>query len=154
MEKYKTMSSNILSIRLFTVLIFFLYSCDHYSKNLTGTNFSVQWVNLPELTNIYYNYPNKDISVGILEHRITDVYWDNQYILAKRCKSSNDSLIGYYIIKITPSVMDVPESWEISDLLSEIEYVQAKLEYNLNEQTMMHTNIFKENISIFDWIFQ
>lgn len=132
--------------KIFIVLIILISStsCDSYNKKLDGISFSIGWVNLPELTNVCYDYPHGG-SVGILENRITDVYWNEQYILAKRCAYDNDSIIGYYIVTILPEdVNRVPwKMWIKSELLSEEEYEQAKKELGLNEQEMKHTNIFK-----------
>ena len=123
------------------VLIVSLVSCDSYDKKLTGTNFSIGWVNLPELTNVYYDYPDGG-SVGIARQRITDVYWNDKYILAKRCANTNDSLIGYYIITILPNNTR-PVPWECSELLSEEEYELSKEQLGLDEQEMRHMNIFE-----------
>ena len=112
-----------------------------YDKKLTGTNFSIGWVNLPELTNVYYNYPDGG-SVGIVRQRITDVFWNDKYILAKRCANTSDSLIGYYIITILPENTR-PVPWECSELLPEEKYEQTKKQLGLNEQEMKHTNIFE-----------
>lgn len=129
--------------KIFIVLIILISgtSCDSYNKKLDGISFSIGWVNLPELTNVCYDYPD-GLSVGILENRITDVYWNEQYILAKRCAYDNDSIIGYYIVTILPEgIHRVP--WKKTELLSEEEYEQTKKELGLNEQEMKHTNIFK-----------
>lgn len=123
------------------VVIVLLVSCDSYDKKLTGTNFSIGWVNLPELTNVYYNYPDGG-SVGIVRQRITDVFWNDKYILAKRCANTSDSLIGYYIITILPENTR-PVPWECSELLPEEKYEQTKKQLGLNEQEMKHTNIFE-----------
>ena len=123
------------------VVIVSLVSCDSYDKKLMGTNFNIGWVNLPELTNVYYDYPD-GLSVGILRQRITDVYWNDKYILAKRCANTNDSLIGYYIITILPENTR-PVPWKCSELLSEKEYEQSKKQLGLDEQEMKHTNIFE-----------
>ena len=123
------------------VVIVLLVSCDSYDKKLTGTNFSIGWVNLPELTNVYYNYPDGG-SVGIVRQHITDVFWNDKYILAKRCANTSDSLIGYYIITILPENTR-PVPWECSELLPEEKYEQTKKQLGLNEQEMKHTNIFE-----------
>ena len=81
------------------IILSLLTSCDSYHKNLKGTNFNVGWINLPELTTINYNDPNGGW-LGVTEQRITDVYWNEEYILAKRCENRTDSILGYYIIKI------------------------------------------------------
>ena len=126
---------------VFFVIVVLFFSCDSYNRKLKGTNFSVGWINLPELTCIYYDYPN-GLSIGVSSQRITDVYWNDKYILAKRCANTNDSLIGYYIIKVLPNdTRSVP--WQCSKLLSNEEYQRAKLELGLNEQNMKYTNIFK-----------
>lgn len=118
-----------------------LVSCDSYDKKLVGINFSVGWVNMPELTNVYYDYPDGG-SVEIVRQRITDVYWNDKYILAKRCANTSDSLIGYYIITILPENTR-PVPWICSELLSKEEYEQSKKQLGLNEQKMKHTNIFE-----------
>ena len=121
-------------------------SCDGYSKKLKGTDFEVGWVNMPELTSLYYKFPNsKNLSVGIVENRITDVYGNEQYILAKQCKMYNDSIKGYYIVKILPPVKKGVPYKKIGPL-SEEEYIMKKKELGLDEQKMKHMNIFKNRI--------
>ncbi|MBR4085801.1 MAG: hypothetical protein IKK33_16110 [Lachnospiraceae bacterium] len=129
--------------KIFIVLVVIIafVSCDSYDRKLTGVNFSVGWVNLPELTNIYYDYPEGG-SIGILMQRITDVYWNEKYILAKRCANTNDSVIGYYIVTILPEGTR-PVPWKSSELLTNEEYEKAKNELGLKEENMKHTNIFE-----------
>lgn len=129
--------------KIFVVLIVIITfaSCDSYDRKLDGINFSVGWVNLPELTTIYYDYPN-GLSTGILMQRITDVYWNDKYILAKRCANTNDSVIGYYIVTILPEGTR-PIPWKSSELLSEEEYEKLKVKLGLKEQDLKHTNIFE-----------
>lgn len=122
------------------VIVLFL-SCDSYDRKLTGTDFSVGWINLPELTNITYDYPN-GVSVEILTQRITDVYWNDKYILATRCCNTSDSVLGYYIVSILPKDAR-PVPWKCSELLSAEEYEKLKKELELKEQDMKHMNIFE-----------
>ncbi len=128
---------------VFFMIVVLFFSCDSYNRKLTGTDFSVGWINLPELTCIYYDFPS-GLSIGVSSQRITDVYWNDKYILAKRCANTSDSLIGYYIITILPENTR-PVPWKSSDLMSEEEYEQSKKQLGLNEQEMRHMNIFERN---------
>ena len=131
----------LLNIFLCTLL---LSSCDSYFKKMDGVDFSVGWIDMPELTNLYYDYPNGG-SCGVAKARITDVYWNEQYILAKQCEFYNDSIKGYYIIKILPPVKKgVP--YKKTDPLSEEEFIRLKEELGLNEKEMKHLNLFKNRL--------
>lgn len=70
--------------KLFVILfiVISIISCDSYNRKLDGINYSVGWVNMPELTNIKYHY-SSGLRVGILMQRITDVYWNSNYNLVQ-----------------------------------------------------------------------
>lgn len=131
-----------LNIFLCTLL---LSSCDSYFKKMDGVDFRIGWINMPELTNIYYSSPIDGLGEGVLEGRITDVYWNEQYILAKQCEFYNDSIKGYYIIKILPPVKKGVPYKKIGPL-SEEEFIRLKEELRLNEEEMKHLNLFKNRI--------
>lgn len=132
----------LLSIFL-CVLLF--SSCDSYFKKMDGIDFRVGWINMPELTNLYYSSPPNGLGEEILKARITDVYWNKQYILAKQCEFYNDSVRGYYIVKILPPVKKgVP--YKKMGPLSEEEYIRLKKELGLDEKKMKHLNLFKNRI--------
>jgi hypothetical protein len=77
----------------------------------------------------------------VVSGRITDIYWNEQYILTTQCDVWSDSIAGYYIVKMLPSVeKGVP--WEKTKLLSKEEYEQKKQELLLNEKEMKHINLF------------
>lgn len=119
----------------------FFISCDFCHKRLGKTDYYVGWINMPELTNLSRKI-DRNIFEGVIEGRVTDVYWNDQYILATRCKVRSDSVIGYYIVKMLPPVeQGVP--WEKTGPLSKEEYKQKKKELNLREEDMKHINIFK-----------
>ena len=128
-----------LFVILFIVISFI--SCDSYDRKLDGINYSVGWVNMPELTNVKYHYPD-GLRVGILMQRITDVYRNSNYILATRCENTTDSILGYYIVTILPEGTR-PVPWKRSELLSKDEYENRKRELGLKEEDMKHTNIFE-----------
>ena len=127
-----------LIIRIITLIL--LSSCDSYHKNLKGTNFNVGWINLPELTTINYNVPNGGW-LGVTEQRITDVYWNEEYILAKRCENRTDSILGYYIIKILPDTT-LPVPWKSYGLLTREEYIHKRDSLGLDESGMRYINLF------------
>ena len=99
---------------------------------------------MPELTSLCYDYPNGG-SCGITEGRITDVYWNAQYILAKQCEFYNDSIRGYYIVKILPPVKKGVPYKKIGPL-SEEEFIRLKEELGLDEREMSHLNLFKNRL--------
>ena len=72
-------------MRLLNIFLcaFLLSSCDSYSKKLDGIDFSVGWINMPELTSLCYDYP-KGESFGITEGRINDVYCNSKNIHSKQ----------------------------------------------------------------------
>lgn len=120
-------------------------SCDSYFKKLDGIDYCVGWINMPELTSVCYVYPDTGGLVGITEGRITDVYWNAQYILAKQCEFYNDSIRGYYIVKILPPVKKGVPYKKIGPL-SEEEFIRLKEELGLDEREMNHLNLFKNRL--------
>lgn len=75
----------------------------------------------------------------VLGGRLTDAHWNEQYILATEYAVQNDSVTGYYIVKMLPPVKKgVP--WEIIGPLSKGEYEQKKQEFHLNEKDMKHVS--------------
>lgn len=132
----------LLSIFLCVLL---LSSCDSYFKKMNGIDFRIGWINMPELTNLYYASPINGSGEGVLKARITDVYWNAQYILAKQCEFYNDSIKGYYIVKILPPVKKgVP--YKKLGPLSEEEFIRLKEELGLDEREMSHLNLFKNRL--------
>jgi len=108
-----------------------------YSKRLGKTNYYL--IENPSSVGLYYQYPDmKDSFVGVLEGRIIDVYWNEQYILATPYAVNKDSITGYYIVKmLLPVKKGVP--WEKTKLSTKEEYEQKKQELLLNEKEMKHT---------------
>jgi len=79
--------------------------------------------------------------VGVIEGRITDVYWNDKYILATRCEVFSDSIVGYYIIEILPPVKKgVPRKVTGPYIKEEREKEMQKL--LLDEKKMNHYNYF------------
>lgn len=109
------------------------------SKRLGNTNYYL--LKNPSV-GLHYIYPKeKDMSIGVLEGRITDVYWNEEYILATQHSIKNDSIINYFIIKMFQfEKKDIP--WEKIKLSTKEEYEKKKQELSLNEKKMKHI-IFK-----------
>ena len=130
-------------MKSFYIFLFALIcsSCDSHFEKLEGIDFKVGWVNMPELTTIYYSSSINGMGEGVLPHRITDIYWNDSYILAKQCEMYSDSIIGYYIVKILPCQSTGVPYRRIGPML-ENEYVQLKQKLNLDERKMKHINIF------------
>lgn len=125
--------------------VLLLSSCDSYFKKMDGIDFRIGWINMPELTNLYYASPINGSGEGVLKARITDVYWNAQYILAKQCEFYNDSIRGYYIVKILPPVKKGVPYKKIGPL-SEEEFIRLKEELGLDEREMSHLNLFKNRL--------
>jgi hypothetical protein len=105
------------------------------SKRLGKTDYYLVDGNPPGTP--YWGLYHKDREEGIVSGRVTDIYWNEQYILATRQHIWNDSIIGYYIVKMLPPVKKgVP--WEKIGPLSKEEYEQKKQELQLNEKEMKH----------------
>lgn len=123
------------------VLGSFDFSC---SKRLGKTNYYIveNEASISKVFGLYYQYPDmKESFVGVLDACIREVYWNEQYILVTSCNPQNDSVEGYYIVKMLPPVKKgVP--WEKFGPLSKEEYEYKKRELNLNEKDMKHINIF------------
>ena len=109
------------------------------SKRVGKTNFYLV-ENSFDVVGLYYQYPDmKESFVGVLNACVSDVYWNEQYILATEYAVQNDSITGYYIVKMLPPVKKgVP--WEKIGPLSKGEYEQKKQELHLNEKEMKHVS--------------
>jgi len=94
-----------------------------------------------EPTGLYYEYPDYGM-IGVLNGRITDVYWNEEYILATQCGVWNDSIEGYYLVKMLELGAKRGVPCEIIGSLSREEYEQNKSELSINEQKMRHINLF------------
>ncbi|WP_455961458.1 hypothetical protein [Bacteroides bouchesdurhonensis] len=125
------------------LLALLLVSCDSYFKKLKGTDYSVGWIDMPQTTTVYYDFPDGTGSrVGVVGGGVTDVYWNKNYILAKRWSSHADTLIGYYVIKIFPPAKKAIPC-KTTGPLSEKEYEKIKKELGLNEKDMRHINLME-----------
>ena len=98
---------------------------------------------------LYYQYSDYGM-IGVLDGRITDIYWNEQYILATQCDVWSDSVVGYYIVKKLPLSVKKGVPCEIVGSLSKEEYEQKKQELFLNEREMKHTNLFDNKHKTFD----
>lgn len=109
------------------------------SKRVGKTNFYLV-ENLSNVVGLYYQYREMQESFApVLDGRITNVHWNEIYILATEYAVQNDSVTGYYIVKMLPPVKKgVP--WEITGPLSNREYEQKKQELHLNEKEMKHVS--------------
>jgi hypothetical protein len=105
------------------------------SKRLGKTNYTLR-EDVSSFVGLYYRYPN-DISVGVVEGHIPDAYWNEQYILVTQYYGRNDSIEGYYIVKMLPPV-DKGVPWEETRFATKEEYEQKKQELSLNEKEMKH----------------
>ena len=77
----------------------------------------------------------------MLDACIANVNWNEQYILVTSCNVQNDSIKGYYIVKMLPSVKE-GAPWEKTGPLSADEYKQKKQELHLNEKEMKYIDLF------------
>ena len=143
--KKKNIVLTLLCSALFILFIFGLVlgSFDFTrSKRLGKTNYYLIENVVAKTFGLYYQYTDmKESFVGVLSASVKNVYWDEQYILTTSYNTQNDSIEGYYIIKMLPPVKKgVP--WEKTGLLTKDEYEKKKQELNLNEKDMKHLNIF------------
>jgi len=107
------------------------------SKRLGKTNYYLV-KGAANVVGLYYKYPEmSDMFVGVLEGHITDIYWNEQYILVTQCAINSDSIRGYYIIKMLPPV-ETGVPYEKISIFSKEEYEQKKKELRLNEKEMKH----------------
>jgi hypothetical protein len=132
-------------ILLLVLSCILLGSCDFTrSKRLGKTNYYLVDGNPPGTSywGLYYQYPDmSEWFVGVFEGQVTDIFWNDEYIFATLYDFKNDSIEGYYIIKMLPPVeKGVP--WEKIGILSKEEYEQKKQELLLNEKEMNHINVF------------
>ena len=125
------------------LLALLLVSCDSYFKKLKGTDYSVGWIDMPQTTTVYYDFPDGTGSrIGVVGGGVTDVYWNKNYILAKMWHPYADTLIGYYVIKIFPPAKKAIPC-KTTGPLSEKEYEKTKKELGLNEKDMRHINLME-----------
>ncbi|KAA6302574.1 MAG: hypothetical protein EZS26_001081 [Candidatus Ordinivivax streblomastigis] len=135
-------SSVLLCLFIFGALLGGLggFTC---SKRLGKTNYYLfKSAGANSMVNLSYEYSDmQDMLVGVVEGHITDAYWNEQYILVTQYYGRNDSIEGYYIVKMLPPVeKGVP--WEKTKFATKEEYEQKKQELSLNEKEMKHI-VFK-----------
>jgi hypothetical protein len=107
------------------------------SKRIGKTNFYlVEGVN--NVFDLHYkDAETNSFGEGIIDGRITDIYWNEQYILLTQYAVRSDSVTGYYIVKMLSHVKKgVP--WKTIKLSTKEEYEQKKQELSLNEKEMKH----------------
>jgi hypothetical protein len=92
----------------------------------------------PMSLKLYYKWPDGYYSEPLFPGRVTDVYWNEQYILVTRSDVWSDSIEGYYIIKMLPFGTKRGVPCEKTGLLSKEEYEQKKQELGLNEKEMKY----------------
>ena len=144
-NSYKMKKKTILTLLGSVLVVLFIFgwvlgSFDFTrSKRVGKTNFYLV-ENSSYVVGLYYQYPEiQEMFFCVLGGRITDVYWNEQYILATEYAVQNDSITGYYIVKMLPPVKKgVP--WEKIGPLSKGEYEQKKQELHLNEKEMKHVS--------------
>ena len=82
------------------LIISFLSSCDNTQyKQIGDTNFYLieDWKGNAHL----YHNEGSDHSFYAIPHKgiISDVYWNQQYIIIKCCQSVNDTIKNWYVLK-------------------------------------------------------
>ncbi|KAA6302573.1 MAG: hypothetical protein EZS26_001080 [Candidatus Ordinivivax streblomastigis] len=133
-------SSVLLCLFIFGALLGGLGGFTRY-KRIGKTNYYlVEGVN--NVFDLHFKDPKyNSFGEGIIEGRISDIYWNDQYILVTQYAVNSDSIEGYYIVKMLPPVeKGVP--WEETKFATKEEYEQKKQELSLNEKEMKHI-VFK-----------
>jgi hypothetical protein len=107
------------------------------SKRLGKTNYYLV-ESVANVVGLYHQYPDeRDGFYNVIEGRIIDAYWNEQYILVTQYAVNSDSIEGYYIVKMLPPVKTgVP--WKKMGLLTKEDYEQKKQELLLNEEEMKY----------------
>ncbi|KAA6302575.1 MAG: hypothetical protein EZS26_001082 [Candidatus Ordinivivax streblomastigis] len=133
-------SSVLLCLFIFGALLGGLGGFTRY-KRIGKTNYYLA-ENIANIVELYHQYPEERRGFyNVLRGRITDAYWNDQYILATQYAVNSDSIEGYYIVKMLPPVeKGVP--WEETKFATKEEYEQKKQELSLNEKEMKHI-VFK-----------
>ena len=104
-----------------------------------------------DVIGLHHQYPEEKGFYNVLDGRITDIYWNKQYILATQCAVNSDSIEGYYIVKMLPPVKKgVP--WKTTKFETKYEYEQKKQELGLDEKKMDHINLFDNKHIIWNYI--
>ena len=97
MSIYDNKTFKILTKSLLVLIVFFIFTCyalrDSFSVRLENTNYEIGWINMPEQTDVYYIALNDRGGVGVGE-RVTNVYWNDKYILIKKCQHYNYPILA------------------------------------------------------------
>lgn len=132
--------TTIKSLMYLIIAVLLLTACDFsYNKKLGNSNYYIGWVNGKEYATLFFG--DKNGQEEIMNARVTDVYWNDKYILAKQCKLHSNEIVGYYIFKIVKYGKEKATKNRIGPL-SQKEYDRMKVKLLLNESTMNHINIF------------
>lgn len=130
------------------ILSFCFFSCDFsYEKRLGESDYYLGWGIGKEYTDLAFG--DEDVHEGIISARVTDVYWDDKYILVTQCKLYNDSITGYYIVKQVRYGGEKAYP-NIFGPFSKEEYEKQKQELHLDERNMEHLNLF-DSIFLFNF---
>ena len=127
--------------------VMLLNSCDYSYNKQIGESYFLRAVNSPVTMSI--GFGTKEINEGVIDQTVFEVYWNDDYILAKRHPSKgaginniNKNVIEYYIIK---KVLFGEEkaAANIKGPLSEDLYEKEKNVLGLDERTMQKVEFEK-----------
>lgn len=120
------------------------------SERLGKTNYYLM-ENMANVIEVCYKYPN-GLFIGVEGGRITDVYWNDEYILATQCDTQSDSVRGYYIMKIFSSTVGKSIPCEKNGPLSKEEYEQEKHNLGISEKKMRHINLYDNKYIVWGYV--
>lgn len=126
------------------LFMYALLGNDSEIAQVGNTKYYVGWINLPVTTNVYYEVGD-EVFMGITGNTITDFYWDSNYIVATKCCYENDSIEGYYIIRISDSP-DIKIVCQNISFVDKNKIAKTMDSLNINIDKMAHDNIFKSKI--------
>ena len=126
---------------LVTVLLLFpfLSSCDFTQyKRIGDTNFYL-YEDIHGNALLYHNEGRKRPSYAIShEGIVSDVYWNQKYIIVKCCQSDNDTIKYWYVMKNKKEY--VWKEFEIKVFNNIIDYEMAIDSMGLSEEHMEYTD--------------
>jgi hypothetical protein len=101
------------------------------------------------------NIETNSFGEGIIDGSVTNVYWNEQYILVTYRYvryGTNITTIEYYIVKMLPLGVKRGNPCEKTGPLLKEEYEQKKQELLLNEKEMKHINLFDTKHKVLGYV--
>lgn len=120
---------------VFTIILPFI-SCDSNYKHL-GDGYYLRRGDLHFMVDIGYGYSDSEDSAGFIDQTVFEVYWNDDYIIAKRHPSLEETKTEYFVVKKIRDNIKLAVKNRYGPLNYE-QYINKIIEFNLDTNSMEH----------------